>query len=194
MPTFSRIFLQPRAYKKFVLNGRDSLSCILFDLSIYLALLLMKTMQLNFFVDYFNNIYEVMVTGKNMSFSWALLLNKFSSNCYMNLQGAKQWTLTGLPLMDPIGLNMEKAMATHSSLLAWRTPGKSLVSYSPWGCRVGHNWVTNTHTHKHTGLKKMHQRTGKEKAPVNEYKVNMAWLLFPLYLRLETIETIVTPV
>ena len=31
-------------------------------------------------------------------------------------------------------------------------PGKShgqrsLVGYSPWGCRVRHDWVTNTHTH-----------------------------------------------
>ena len=73
----------------------ETLSCILFDLRVYLVLLLVKTMQLNSFVDYFNNIYEVMVTEKNMSFSWALLLNKFPSYCYMNLQGAKQWALTG---------------------------------------------------------------------------------------------------
>ena len=30
---------------------------------------------------------------------------------------------------------------------------KSLVGYSPWGCRVGHDWATkraHTHTHTHT--------------------------------------------
>ena len=27
---------------------------------------------------------------------------------------------------------------------------RSLVSYSPWDHRVGHNWVTNTHAHTHT--------------------------------------------
>ena len=27
---------------------------------------------------------------------------------------------------------------------------RSLAGYSPWGCRVRHNWVTNTHIHSHT--------------------------------------------
>ena len=27
---------------------------------------------------------------------------------------------------------------------------RSLVGYSPWGCRVGHDWATHTHTHTHT--------------------------------------------
>ena len=42
---------------------------------------------------------------------------------------------------------LEKGMATHSNILAWRIPHgkKSLAGYSPWGCRVGHDWVT-----KHT--------------------------------------------
>ena len=26
---------------------------------------------------------------------------------------------------------------------------RSLVGYSPWGCRVGHDWATHTHTHTH---------------------------------------------
>ena len=36
---------------------------------------------------------------------------------------------------------MEKGMATHSSILAWKIRGqKSPVGYSPWGCqRVGHD-------------------------------------------------------
>ena len=38
------------------------------------------------------------------------------------------WVLT-LGCEDPL----EKEMATHSSVLAWRIPWMSLVSYSPWG-------------------------------------------------------------
>ena len=30
---------------------------------------------------------------------------------------------------------LEKGMATHSSILAWRIPQRSLVGYSPWGCK-----------------------------------------------------------
>ena len=32
---------------------------------------------------------------------------------------------------------LEKGMATHSSILAWRNPHgqRSLVGYSPWGCK-----------------------------------------------------------
>ena len=38
-------------------------------------------------------------------------------------------------------------MATHSSIFAWRIHGKrSLVGYSPWGCRVGRDRMTNTST------------------------------------------------
>ena len=53
--------------------------------------------------------------------------------------------------------HLEKEMATHSNILAWRRrkwqptpiflPGeshgqKSLVGYSPWNCRIGHDLVT----------------------------------------------------
>ena len=38
---------------------------------------------------------------------------------------------------------MEKEMATHSSILAWRIPWtEEPVGYSPWGRRVGHDLVT----------------------------------------------------
>ena len=30
---------------------------------------------------------------------------------------------------------LEEGMATHSNILAWRTPQRSLVGYSPWGCK-----------------------------------------------------------
>ena len=43
---------------------------------------------------------------------------------------------------------LEKGMATHCSILAWRIPmDRILAGCSPWGCRVRHNWVTR-HTHK----------------------------------------------
>ena len=34
---------------------------------------------------------------------------------------------------------LEKEMATHSNILAWRIPWTSLVGYSAWGHRVQHN-------------------------------------------------------
>ena len=35
---------------------------------------------------------------------------------------------------------LEKEMSTHSSILAWEIPQRSLQGYSPWGFkRVGHN-------------------------------------------------------
>ena len=45
------------------------------------------------------------------------------------------------------GRFLEKEMATHSSILAWRIPwteesGRLLLMGSQ---RVGHNWTTNTH-------------------------------------------------
>ena len=41
-------------------------------------------------------------------------------------------------------------MATHSSILAWKSHGqKSLAGYSPWG-RKGSDTTEGTHTHTHT--------------------------------------------
>ena len=38
---------------------------------------------------------------------------------------------------------LEKEMATHSSILAGESHGqRSLVGYSPWCCRIGHDWKT----------------------------------------------------
>ena len=40
---------------------------------------------------------------------------------------------------------LEKEMASHSSILAWRIHGqRSLAGYGPWGCRVGGHWAINT--------------------------------------------------
>ena len=37
-------------------------------------------------------------------------------------------------ILGTMHFNAEKEMATHSSVLAWRFPGRSLVGCSPWGC------------------------------------------------------------
>ena len=45
---------------------------------------------------------------------------------------------------------LEKGMVTHSSILAWRGfhRQRSLAVSIPRGCRVRHDWVTNTHTNE----------------------------------------------
>ena len=47
---------------------------------------------------------------------------------------------------------LEKRMATHSSILAWRIPptGEAGGLQSMGSQRLEHNWVTHTHTHTHT--------------------------------------------
>ena len=44
---------------------------------------------------------------------------------------------------------LEKAMATHSSILAGESHGqRSLVGYNPWGCkRVSHDLANKKHTY-----------------------------------------------
>ena len=42
---------------------------------------------------------------------------------------------------------LEKEMATHSSILAWKIPQRSLAGYSPWGHKESD---TTEHTHIHT--------------------------------------------
>ena len=44
--------------------------------------------------------------------------------------------------------SLEKGMAIHSNILVWKIPWtEEPGGYSPWGHRVSHDWVTNTHTH-----------------------------------------------
>ena len=43
--------------------------------------------------------------------------------------------------------SLEKGLTTHSSILAWRIPWtEEPGGLSPWGCRVGWDWVTNIST------------------------------------------------
>ena len=70
--------------------------------------------------------------------SWTFLMAQMVKNLPLT-QETQAWSLGWDTL--------EKRMATHSSILAWRIPRtESLVGYSPWGRRVGYDWVTNTFT------------------------------------------------
>ena len=42
---------------------------------------------------------------------------------------------------------LEKEMATHSSVLAWRIPRQSLADYSPWGPTESDMTEATAHTH-----------------------------------------------
>ena len=56
-----------------------------------------------------------------------------------NLPAMQEMRVLSLGQEDPL----EKKMATHSSVLAWKTPWKEEPGgYSPWDCRVGHDLVT----------------------------------------------------
>ena len=46
-----------------------------------------------------------------------------------------------LGLIPVLGRSPGEGNGNSSSILAWRIPWteESLVGYSPWGCRVGHN-------------------------------------------------------
>ena len=41
---------------------------------------------------------------------------------------------------------LEEEMATHSSILAWKIPQRSLAGYSPWGHKEL-NMTEHAHTH-----------------------------------------------
>ena len=45
-------------------------------------------------------------------------------------------------------ISLEKEMATHSSIPAWRIPWTEHVDYNPWDRRVRHDWATNTFNFK----------------------------------------------
>ena len=53
-----------------------------------------------------------------------------------NFPAMQETWVRSLGWKDPL----EKGMAAHSSILAWRILQRSLAGYRPWGCkRAGHN-------------------------------------------------------
>ena len=73
-------------------------------------------------------------TGYAYIYSWLILLSSKTSlvaQIVKNLPATQETWVQSLGGEDPL----EKGMATHSSILAWRIPGteRSLVGYGPWG-------------------------------------------------------------
>ena len=83
--------------------------------------------------------------------NWASLVAQTVKNLSA-MWRAWVWSLTWV---DPL----EKGMATHTSVLAWRIP----LTEEPGGLqsmesqRVGHHWVTNTHTHTQRDWLELHR-------------------------------------
>ena len=74
-----------------------------------------------------------------------------------NLPAKQQTQVQSLCLEDP----WRRAWQPTPVFLPGEFHGqRSLESYSPWGCRVGHDWVTNTHTHT-TLIHYKHQDSGR---------------------------------
>ena len=65
-----------------------------------------------------------------------------------NLPAVQETQVWSLSWEDPL----EKGMATHSSILAWRIPWTENPGrlQSMGSQRIGHDWATNTHTHYYT--------------------------------------------
>ena len=71
-----------------------------------------------------------MIVKEDTAF-WASLV----AQMVKNLPAMQETWVRSLGWEDPL----EKRMATHSSILAWRIPWqKSLAGYSPWGCKESH--------------------------------------------------------
>ena len=66
---------------------------------------------------------------------WLVILNLGASSVTQvvkNLPAMQETQVQSLSQEDPL----EKQMATHSNVLAWRIPWtEGLVVYSPWGCK-----------------------------------------------------------
>ena len=67
-----------------------------------------------------------------------------------NLVAMQETRAQSLSREDPL----EKEMATYSSIVAWEIPWTEEPGglYSMGLQRVGHDWVTNTHTRTHTHI------------------------------------------
>ena len=57
------------------------------------------------------------------------LMTSLVAQTVKNLLARCETWVPSLGWEDPL----EKGMATHSSILAWRIPQRSLAGYSPWG-------------------------------------------------------------
>ena len=84
---------------------------------------------------------------------------------------------------------LEKEIATHYSILAWRIPWTSMVGYSPQGCKESNTTKQlilyyRAITPYSSSTKALQQCPLSQKNPViaKAYKQPMAWALRPLWL------------
>ena len=81
-------------------------------------------------------------------FYFSHLFSSISRNILMAMAGPKESTCNARDqgLIPGSGKSLEESMATHSSILAWRSPWTE----EPGGLQSTGLQVTNTHTHTHT--------------------------------------------
>ena len=82
------------------------------------------------------------------SFSWfmlGILCGSFPSFWVNQFVSVSCWILLSVSICDKLASESEKAMAPHSSTLAWKIPWMEepgrLQSMGSW--RVGHDWMTS---------------------------------------------------
>ena len=109
------------------------------------------------------------------------------------LPAMQETQVQSLSWEDPLG----KEMATHSSIFAWKIPWtEDLVGYSPWGCRVGHDWETSFsffffHGPNIPGSYAILLFTASDFTSITCHIHN--WLLFLLWLRLFILSGVISP-
>ena len=86
--------------------------------------------------------------GEGIGYPLHYSLASLMAQLVKNLSTIWETCVQSLGWEDPL----EKGMATHSSILAWRIPWTEETSglQSMGSQRVGHNWLTNTFTSRYT--------------------------------------------
>ena len=88
-----------------------------------------------------------------------------------NLPATQETWVWALGQEDPL----EEEMATHSNILPGRIPWTQEPSgYSPWGCRVGHDWAT-----KHSTAYAEHCRWGIPCSFRTSFLSEVSWIRVP---------------
>ena len=94
------------------------------------------SLVITWFIEHLLSIYCGLIVGCSDLKQYSLLV----AQTVKRLPTMRETWVQSLGREDPL----EKEMATTPVLLPGRSHGqRSLVGYSPWGCRVGHNWMTS---------------------------------------------------
>ena len=81
-----------------------------------------------------------------------------------NLPAMRETPLRSLGWED----SLEKELSMHSSVLVWRIPWTEEPGrrQSTGSQRVGHDWVTNTHTQPRDGTEKFQKKASMKRLPI----------------------------